>query len=88
MFYPPGAPHLLVFGRFVRSCKISIVARMGNRSLVCLVEQTLNARPISPASEDPEDPEALTLNHFIMGRAIVSISYVPKVYFYINQRKM
>ena len=26
---------------------------------MCLVEQTLNSRPLTPASDDPEDLEAL-----------------------------
>ena len=58
---------------------------LGNRSLtdevltttMCLVEQTLNARPITPASDDPEDLEALTPNHFILERARVCIPFIP-----------
>ena len=33
---------------------------------MCLVEQTLNARFITPASVDPEELEALTPNHFLL----------------------
>ena len=53
-----------------------------------LVEQTLNARPITPASDDPEDLEALTPNHFILGRAIVSIPFITIAEVYSNHRKM
>ena len=40
---------------------------------VCLVEQVLNARPLTCASSDPDDFEALTPNHFLLGRASVSL---------------
>ena len=75
-FNPPGAPHFGgVWERLVGRCKKAMVSIIGNRSLtnevvtttMGLVEQTLNARPITPASYDPEDLEALTLNHFIQG---------------------
>ena len=96
-FNPPGAPHFGgVWERLVRSCKKAMVAILGNRSLtdevllttMCLVEQTLNARPITPASDDPEDLEPLTPNHFIIGRANVCIPFIPNAEVYANQRKM
>ena len=73
-----------------------MVALLGNRSLtdevllttMCLVEQTLNARPITPSSDDPEDLEALTPNHFIIGRANVCIPFIPNAEVYANHRKM
>ena len=73
MFNPPGVPHFGgVWKRLVRSCKKAMVAILGNRSFtdevllttMCLVEHTLNARPFTPASDDPENLEALTPNHF------------------------
>ena len=36
---------------------------------VCLVEQCLNARPITTASTDPADLDALTPNNFLLGTA-------------------
>ena len=36
---------------------------------MCLLEHTLNATPLTSASEDPDDLEALTPNHFLLGRA-------------------
>ena len=35
----------------------------------CLVEQALNIRPLTPVSDDPNELEALTLNHFLLGRS-------------------
>ena len=71
-YNPPGAPHFGgVWERLVRSCKKAMMAILGNRSLtdesltttMCLVEQTLNARLITPAIDDPADVEDLTPNH-------------------------
>ena len=39
---------------------------------LCLVEQSLNARPITAVSSDPLDLEALTPNHFILGQHAAS----------------
>ena len=96
-FNPLGAPH---FGgvreQLVRSCKKSLMAILGNRSLtdeslttnMCLVEQTLNARPITPAKDDLADFEALTTNHFPLGRANVCIPFIPNAEMCSNHRKM
>ena len=59
-----------------------MIAILGNRPLtdeslttnICLVEQTLNARPTTP-NDDPVDLEALALNHFILDRANVCIPF-------------
>ena len=40
---------------------------------MCLVEHVLNAGPPTCASSDPDDFEALTPNHFLLGRASVSL---------------
>ena len=42
---------------------------------VCLVEQMLNARPLVPVSSDVADLEALTPNHFLLGRSSVTLPY-------------
>ena len=39
---------------------------------MCLVEQVLNTRPLTCASSDPDNFEALTSNHFLLGRASVA----------------
>ena len=53
-----------------------MIAILGNRNLtdevlsttMCLVEQTLNARPLTAVSDDPEGLTKLTPNHFLLGR--------------------
>ena len=42
------------------------------RTTLFLVEQSLNARPITAVSSDPLDLEALTPNHFILGQHAAS----------------
>ena len=72
-----------------------MIAILGNRALtdesltttMCLVEQTLNARPTTPASDDPNDLEALTSNHFILGGANICIPFIPNAELYANHRK-
>ena len=73
-----------------------MVSILGNRSFtdevltttICLVEQTLNAHPITPASDDPEDQEALTPNHFILGLSNVCIPLIPNTEVCSNHRKI
>ena len=79
-FNPPASPH---FGgaweRLVRSCKKAMFAVLSSRRLteetlsttMCLVEQILNARPLTAISSDPQDLEALTPNHFLLNRSTV-----------------
>ena len=76
-FNPPGAPHFSgIWERLVQSCENSMIAILDNRNLtdevlsttMCLVEQTLNARPLTVVSDDPEDLTALTTNHFLLGQ--------------------
>ena len=58
---PPGAPQLgAVWERMVRSCKKAMMTIVGKRTLtddllrttMCLVEQILNARPLTSVSDD------------------------------------
>ena len=85
-FNPPAAPHFGgVWERLVRSCKKAMYAVLGNRSVtedvlsttMCIVEQTLNARPLTPVSSDVNDLEALTPNHFLLGNRNVCLPYLP-----------
>ena len=65
-FNPPEAPHFGgIWERFVRSCEKAMIAVLDGRSLtddvlittMCLVEQPLNARPLTSFSDDPDDLE-------------------------------
>ena len=62
-FNPPGAQHFGgIWERLVRSCKQATIAVLDGRSLtddvllttMCLVEQTLNARPLTCVSDNPD----------------------------------
>ena len=75
---PTKCPHHGgVWERIVRSFKHVFYAVLGNRRLTdeiltttfCLVEQCLNARPITPVSPEATDLDALTPNHFLLGTA-------------------
>ena len=65
----------------MRSCKKAMFAILSSRRLteetlsttMCRVEQVLNARPLTYASSDPDNFEALTPNNFLLGRASVSL---------------
>ena len=95
-FNPPGAPHFGgIWERLVQNCKKVTIAILDNRSLtdevlsatMCLVEQTLNARPLTAVSEDPEHLTALTPNHFLLGRENASAPFMPSSERYHDLRK-
>ena len=44
---------------------------------MCLVEQTLNPRPLTAVSDDPEDLRELTHNHFLLGQENASAPFIP-----------
>ena len=80
-FNPPSAPHHGgSWEQLVRSVKRVLYDILGNRRVteealrttLCLVEQSLNARPITAVSFGPLDLEALTPNHFIHGQHAAS----------------
>ena len=96
-FNPPAAPHIGgVWERLVRSCKKAMYAVLGNRSVTedvlsttfCIVEQTLNARPLTPVSSDVNDLEALTPNHFLLGNKNVCLPYLPCAEEFVDHRKL
>ena len=96
-FNPPAAPHFGgVWERLVRSCKKAMYAVLGNRSVtedflsttMCIVEQTLNSRPLTPVSSDVNDFEALTPNHFLLGNKNVCLPYLPCAEEFVDHRKL
>ncbi|XP_045495971.1 uncharacterized protein LOC123694550 [Colias croceus] len=74
-FIPPGAPFMGgAWERLVRSVKTALYASLNQRhpreeillTLLAEVEFTVNNRPLTHVSVNPEDPEALTPNHFLL----------------------
>ena len=87
-FNPPSAPHFGgVWERLIRSTKTILRTILGTQcvgsdtlnTLLTEVEAILNSRPLTPVSEDSDDLEAITPNHFLLGRA--SPSLPPGVFF-------
>ena len=74
---PPSVPHQGgAWERMLRSCKRLFYTILGSRKLtdeilnttMCLVEDSLDARPLTPVSDDPGSLEALTPNQFLLGQ--------------------
>ena len=77
-FNPPAAPHMGgVWERLVRSVKRCLTVVLGSQVLTdevlntafTEVEFIVNSRPLTHVSTDPTDLEAITPNHFLLGRA-------------------
>ncbi|XP_037300978.1 uncharacterized protein LOC119191187 [Manduca sexta] len=75
-FIPPGAPFMGgAWERLVRSVKTALTTVLHEQrpheetlsTLLTEVEFTVNSRPLTHVSVNPEDPEALTPNHFLLG---------------------
>ncbi|XP_037302986.1 uncharacterized protein LOC119193483, partial [Manduca sexta] len=75
-FIPPGAPFMGgAWERLVRSVKTALTTVLHEQrpheetlsTLLAEVEFTVNSRPLTHVSVNPEDPEALTPNHFLLG---------------------
>ena len=74
-FIPPSASHMGgAWERLVKSVKRVLNPMLseqtledeGLATLMCIVESILNSRPLTRASEDPRDLEALTPNHLLL----------------------
>lgn len=74
-YIPPGAPFMGgAWERLVRSVKTALATTLHERhpqeevlrTLLAEVEFTVNSRPLTHVSVDPDDPEALTPNHFLL----------------------
>ena len=96
-FNPPAAPHFGgVWERLVRICKKAMLAVLGNRSItedilstaMCIVEQTLNAKPLTTVSSDANDLEALTSKHFLPGNRTICLPYLPSAEEFVDHRKL
>lgn len=81
-FNPPHAPHFGgVWERLIRSCKDALYAVIGSQPLtddtfatvLNEIEAFLNNRPITDVSTDINDTDALTPNHFLLGRAHINV---------------
>lgn len=77
-FIPPGAPNMGgSWERMVRSVKVALAATLNERhpreeilhTLLLEAEHIVNSRPLFSVSLEPEDEEALTPNHFLIGRS-------------------
>ena len=55
---------------------------------MCLVEQTLNARPLTSVSDDSDDLKALTPNHFLLGRANLATPFQTDAQRYTDLRRV
>ena len=53
-----------------------------------IVEQTLNARPLTPVSSDVNDLEALTPNHFLLANRNVCLPYLPCAEEFVDHQKL
>ena len=82
VFNPPATPHMGgVWERLVRSCKKALNVVLQNQVLTdevlltafAEVEWLVNSRPLTEVSSDVDDLEALTPNHFTIGRGILNL---------------
>lgn len=81
-FIPPRAPN---FGGLweaaVKSAKTSLIRVLGQRRLsfedmttiLIQIEATMNSRPLTPLSEDPDELDVLTPGHFLVGSSLMAI---------------
>ena len=71
-------------------------AVLGNRLInedvlsttMCLVEQTLNARPLTPVSSDVNDVEAITPNHLLLGDKNLYLPLLPCPEEFVDHRNL
>ena len=82
-FNPPDAPHMGgAWERLVRTVKQSLKVILKENDITDFelmtvfteVESIVNSRPLTAVSDDALDFEALTPNHFLLGRANLSLS--------------
>ena len=79
-FIPPPAPHFGgIWERLIRSCKDALYSVIGSQTLtddtsaLNEIEAFLNNRPITDVPTDINGTDALTSNHFLLGRAHINV---------------
>jgi len=81
-FNPPAASHMGgVWERMIRSVRKILSSIMKEQTLcdevlmtlLCQVEATINSRPITAVSDDPNDLQPLTPNHLLLLRSSTSL---------------
>ena len=81
-FNPPAAPHFGgIWESNIKCVKFHLKRVIGSTmltyeefiTLLCQVEACLNSRPICAMSSDPNDYQALTPGHFLIGTPLVAI---------------
>ena len=55
---------------------------------MCLVEQTLNPRPLTPVNSNDTDFEAITPNHFLLGKETLGLLYLSGAEQFVDHRKL
>ena len=83
-FNPPAASHMGgVWERMIRTVRkilSGLLQEHGTRldtdsfhTLICEIEAIINSRPITTVSDDPNDLEALTPNHILTGKSVITV---------------
>ena len=87
-FIPPLAPHMgglwestvkLFKHHFKRVAGNSLLTKDQFDTLIVEIESCLNSRPITPISNDPNDLQALTPGHFLIGRPLRNLPEIDLV---------
>ncbi|UYV84003.1 hypothetical protein LAZ67_X000860 [Cordylochernes scorpioides] len=81
-FIPPSAPHFgglweanikSVKGHIIKAGRTSLMNPEEFATLLCQIEACLNSRPLVESSSDPNDLQALTPGHFLIGTSMIDI---------------